>query len=164
LKDSSWSKAIYEKSITTGRQRSFGNDRKMRIVFLSLVGLSLLGSVQRSVADPVHLVCRGKSYFHTDPQQAQAIEDTVSLTIEWDYAGSTSSDQIGRARVGPVEAALMAKPSENTVTIIGDTQAKSRLRIGTLDRLTGQLYLDFGILADSPRSFIGTCRPGKKVF
>jgi hypothetical protein len=32
--------------------------------------------------------------------------------------------------------------------------AKSRLRIGTLDRLTGQLYLDFGILADVPRSFI----------
>ncbi len=110
------------------------------------------------------MVCRGKSYFHTDPQQARATEDTVSLTIEWDYAKSSSSDQIGRARVGPVEAALMAKPSENTVTIIGDTQAKSRLSIGTLDRLTGQLYLDFGILTDSPRSFIGTCRQGKKLF
>jgi hypothetical protein len=130
----------------------------MRIVLLSLVGISLFGGSQRALAEPVHLMCRGKSYSHTDPQQAQAIEDTVSLTIEWDYAGSTSSDQIGRARVGPVEATLAAKPSENNVTIIGDGQAKSRLRFGTLDRLTGQLYLDFGILADSPRSFIGTCR------
>jgi hypothetical protein len=132
----------------------------MRIVFLSVVGLSLLGGVQRSGADPVHLVCSGKSYFHTESQQAQAIEDAVSLTIEWNYARSSSSDQIGTARVGAVEAALAAKPSENTVTILTDTPAKSGLRIGTLDRLTGQLYLDFDMFSDSPRSFYGTCRAG----
>jgi hypothetical protein len=136
----------------------------MRIVFLSLVGLSLFGGAERALAEPVHLVCKGKNYFHTDPRQAQAIEDSVSLTIEWDYSQSSSSMQVGKAHVGSVEAVLMAKPSENSVTIIGNTYAKSRLRIGTFDRLTGQLYLDFGILADLPRSFIGTCRLGTNLF
>ena len=103
------------------------HDHKMRIAFLSLVGLSLVGGAERALAEPVHLVCAGKNYFHTDPRQAQAIENSVSLTIEWDYSQSSSSMQVGKAHVGSVEAVLMAKPSENSVTIIGDTYAKSGL-------------------------------------
>jgi hypothetical protein len=135
-----------------------------RIVFATLAGLLLLGGAPCAFAEPLHMVCKGKDYFQTGPQQARTIENTVSVTIEWDNAHSAPFMQTGKAWVGNEEGILMVKPNENDVTIIGDVQAKSGLRTGSLDRVTGHLYLDFGVFQGLPKSFIGTCRPGKKLF
>ena len=122
----------------------------MRIAFLSLVGLSLVGGAERALAEPVHLVCAGKNYFHTDPRQAQAIKNSVSLTIEWDYSQSSSSLQVGKAHSAPwgkpYSGEALPKQRDNYWRHVCEV----RLRIGTFDRLTGQLYLDFGILAVWP--------------
>ncbi|MFZ1920476.1 MAG: hypothetical protein WAU57_02455 [Xanthobacteraceae bacterium] len=136
----------------------------MRIMLPALAGLMILGGAHRAFGEPLHMVCEGKNYFQTGPQQARTIEDTVSVTIEWDNAHSTPFMQTGKAWVGNEEGILMVKPNENDVTIIGDVQAKSGLRIGSLDRVTGHLYLDFGMFQGLPKTFIGTCKPGKKLF
>lgn len=136
-----------------------------RIVFATLAGLLLLGGAPRAFAEPLHMVCEGKNYFQTGPQQARTVEDTVSVTIEWDNPPFNMPNmQTGKAWVGNEEGILMVKPNENDVTIIGDVQAKSGLRTGSLDRVTGHLYLDLGMFQGLPKSFIGTCRPGKKLF
>jgi hypothetical protein len=72
----------------------------------------LLGGVQ-ALAEPLHFVCDGKNYFVTGPQQARTVEDTVSVTLEWDEVHSTSPLQFGRAHVGGWEAVLLTEPGEN---------------------------------------------------
>lgn len=136
-----------------------------RIVFPGLAGLLLLGVAPRAVAGPLHMVCKGKDYFETGPQQARTVDDALSVTIEMkpeDGSGFNS----GTAQVGGYgEASVFEIPKDtNVVTIIGDLQAKSGLREGSLDRVTGHLYLDFGTFQGLPKSFIGTCGPGKKLF
>jgi hypothetical protein len=60
---------------------------------------------------------------------------------------------------------ILETPNDkNTLAIIGDLEAKSGLRKGSLDRVTGHLYLDFGTFEGLPKSFIGTCQPSKKLF
>jgi hypothetical protein len=135
-----------------------------RIVFPGLLGLLLLGGVHRAVAEPLQMVCKGKDYFQTGPQQARTVDDTLSVTIDMTPAnggGSSGTAQVG----GYGEASVFEIPNDkNVVTIIGDLQAKSGLREGSLDRVTGHLYLDFGTFQGLPKTFIGTCEPGKKLF
>jgi len=131
----------------------------MRIMFLSLVGLLLLGGARRALAEPVHMACKGKNYFQTGPKQARTVEDTVSVTIDMD--AEKSSAQVG----GYKEATVLPTPNEkNVVMIVSDLQTKSGLRSGTLDRVTGELYLDLGMYEGLPKSFIGSCRPSQKLF
>jgi hypothetical protein len=133
----------------------------MRIIFLSLVGLLLLGGARRALAEPVHMVCKGEDYFQTGPKQARTVEDTVSVTIDMDPANSTGTAQVS----GYQEATVLQTPNDkNVVTIVGDLQTKSGLRSGTLDRVAGELYLDLGMFEGLPKSFIGTCRPSQKLF
>ena len=133
----------------------------MRIMFLSLVGLLLLGGARRTLAEPVHMVCKGEDYFQTGPKQARTVEDTVSVTIDMDPANNIGTAQVG----GYKEATVLQTPNdENVVTIVGDLQTKSGLRSGTLDRVAGEPYLDLGMFEGLPKSFIGTCRPSQKLF
>jgi hypothetical protein len=133
----------------------------MRTMFLSLVGLLLLRGARRALAEPVHMVCKGKNYFQTGPKQARTVEDTVSVTIDMDPAKSVGTAQVG----GYKEATVLQTPNDkNLVTIVGDLQTKSGLRSGTLDRVAGELYLDLGMFEGLPKSFIGTCRPSQKLF
>jgi hypothetical protein len=136
-----------------------------RIVFPGLTGLLLLGGVHRAVAGPLQMVCKGKDYFQTGPQQARTVDDTLSVTIDMTPANG-SGPNTGAAQVGGYgEALVLETPNDkNVVTIIGDLQAKSGLREGSLDRVTGHLYLDFGTFQGLPKTFIGTCEPGKKLF
>jgi hypothetical protein len=138
----------------------------MRIMSLSLVGLLLLGGARRALAEPVHMVCKGEDYFQTGPKQARTDEDTVSVTIDMDPAKSSALFNIGTAQVGGYkEATVLQTPNDkNVVTIVGDLQTKSGLRTGTLDRVSGELYLDLGMFEGLPKSFIGTCRPSQKLF
>jgi hypothetical protein len=112
------------------------------------------------------MVCKGEDYFQTGPKQARTVEDTLSVTIEMDPAKSSALFNIGTAQVGGYkEAAVLQTPNDkNVVTILGDVQTKSGLRSGTLDRVSGELYLDLGMFDGSPKSFIGTCRPSQKLF
>jgi hypothetical protein len=105
------------------------------------------------------MVCKGEDYFQIGPKQARTVEDTVSVTIDMDPGKSS-------ARVGAYkEATVLPTPNDiNVVMIVGDLQAKSGLRSGTLDRVTGELYLDLGMSEGLPKSFIGTCRPSQKLF
>jgi hypothetical protein len=50
----------------------------MRIIFLSLVGLLLLGGARRALAEPVHMVCKGEDYFETGPRQARTVAGASS--------------------------------------------------------------------------------------
>lgn len=136
-----------------------------RIVFPGLAGLLLLGGVHRAVAGPLQMVCKGKDYFQTGPQQARTIDDTLSVTIDMAPASGGGFNS-GTAQVGGyANAMILETPNDkNTVAIIGDLEAKSGLRKGSLDRVTGHLYLDFGTFQGLPKSFIGTCGPGKKLF
>lgn len=136
----------------------------MRIV-PALAGLLLLGGVQRAAAEPLQMVCKGKDYFQTGPRQARSVDDTLSVTIDMP-AGNGSGFISGTVQVGGyANAMLLETPNDkNTVAIVGDLQAKSGLRQGSLDRVTGHLFLDLGTFQDLPKSFIGTCRPGKKLF
>jgi hypothetical protein len=136
-----------------------------RIVFPGLAGLLLLGGVHRTVAGPLQMVCKGKDYFQTGPQQARTVDDTLSVTIDMTPANGSGFNS-GTAQVGGyANAMILETPNDkNTVAIIGDLEAKSGLREGSLDRVTGHLYLDFGTFEGLPKSFIGTCRPGKKLF
>jgi hypothetical protein len=137
----------------------------MRIIFLSLVGLLLLVGARRALAEPVYMVCKGENYFQTGPKQARTVKDTVSVTIDMDSVKSSAGFNFGTAQVGGYkEATLLQTPNENVVTIVGDLQTKSGLRTGTLDRVTGELYLDLGMFEGLPKSFIGTCRPSQKLF
>lgn len=138
----------------------------MRIMLRSLVGLLVIGGAGRTLAGPLLMVCEGKNYFQTGPQQARSVDDTVSVTIDMDAAKDNSGFNTGTAQVGGYgEAMVLETPNDkNGVSIIGDLQAKSGLKSGTLDRVTGHLYLDLGTFQGLPKSFIGTCRAGKKLF
>jgi hypothetical protein len=135
-------------------------------MFLSLVGLLLLGGARRALAEPVHMVCKGEDYFQTVPKQARTVEDTVSVTIDMDPAKSSTGFNAGTTQVGGYnEATVLQTPNDkNVVSIVGDPQTKSGLRTGTLDRVKGELYLDLGMFEGLPKSFIGTCRPSQKLF
>ena len=135
-----------------------------RIVFPGLAGLLLLGGVHRAVAGPLQMVCKGKDYLQTGPQQARTVDDTLSVTIDMTPANGSGFNS-GTAQVGGyANAMILETPNDkNTVAIIGDLEAKSGLRKGSLDRVTGHLYLDFGTFQGLPKSFIGTCGPGKKL-
>src|SRR5260370_20867297 len=112
------------------------------------------------------MVCKGENYFQTGPKEARTVEDTVSVTIDMDPAKGGAGPNTGTAQVGGLkEATVLQTPNDkNVVTIVGDLQAKSGLRTGTLDRVTGELYLDLGMFEGLPKSFIGTCRPSQKLF
>ncbi len=137
----------------------------MRIVLPGLAGILALGGAPHAVAEPLQMVCKGKDYFQTGPQQARSIDDTLSLTIDMS-ATNGSGFNSGTVQVGGyADAMILETPNDkNTVAIVGDLQAQSGLRKGTLDRVTGHLYLDFGTFQGLPKSFIGTCGPGKKLF
>jgi hypothetical protein len=130
----------------------------MRIMFLSLVGLLLLGGARRALAEPVHMVCKGQDYLQTGPKQARTVEDTVSVTIDMDPA--KSSVQVG----GYEKASVMPSNDNNEVFFVGDLKIMSGLRSGTLDRVSGHLYLDLGMIDGLHKHFIGTCRPSQKLF
>jgi hypothetical protein len=133
----------------------------LQIMFLPLVGLLLLGGARCALAEPVYMVCKGEDYFQTGPKQARTVEDTVSVTIDMDPANNAGTAQVG----GYKEATVLQAPNDkNVVTIVGDLQTKSGLRSGPLDRVAGELYLDLGMFEGLPKSFIGTCRPSKKLF
>jgi hypothetical protein len=136
-------------------------------MILSLVGLLLLGGARRALAEPVHMVCKGQDYFQTGSKQARTVEDTVSVTIDMDTAKSSADADVGTAQVGGYgEATVFATPNnKNVVTIAGNLQTKSGLKQGSLDRLTGKLYLDLGMFEGLPKSFIGICHwAAQKLF
>ena len=136
----------------------------MRIKFLFLVGLLFLGGVHRALA-AVHMVCKGKDYYQTGPQQARTIEDSVSVTIEMDATKDNSEPLSGSIWIsGYEEAFVYVTPGNNVVLILGAVQSKSGVRIGRLDRVTGELTLEAGMIAGSPKTFNGICQPGKKLF
>jgi hypothetical protein len=112
------------------------------------------------------LACCGAMYSQTGPKQARTVEDTVSVTIDMYPAKSSAGFNGGTAQVGGYkEASVLQTPNDkNVVTIVGDLQTKSGLRSGTLDRVTGALYLDLGMFDGLPKSFIGTCRPSQMLF
>jgi hypothetical protein len=59
---------------------------------------------------------------------------------------------------------LQTPNDKNVVTIVGDLQTTSDRRIGTLDRVASELYLDLRMPEGLPTSFIGTCRSSQKLF
>ncbi len=82
------------------------------------------------------MVCKGKNYFPTGPVAAQTLEATVFQTNK----------------------------NDNHVVFVGDPHIKSGLRTGNLDRVTGELFLDLGMFGGLKKGFLGTCRPGQKLF
>lgn len=112
------------------------------------------------------MVCNGMNYFQTGPRQARTVEDTVSVTIDVHPAKISPGFDSGTVQVGRYkEATVLQSPNnKNVVVIVGDLQTESGLRNGTRDRVSGELYLDLGMLDGLPKSFIGTCRPSKKLF
>jgi hypothetical protein len=133
----------------------------MRIMFLSLVGLLLLVGAHRALAEPVYMACKGEDYFETGPKQARTVKDTVSVSIDMDT---------GTLQVGGYKEAIVVPPTPYdgktvvTFVVMGALELKSGLRTGTLDRVTGELYLDLGMFEGLPKYFIGTCRPSQKLF
>ena len=135
----------------------------IRIMFLSLVGLLLLGGARRAIAEPVHMVCKGKNYFPTGPVAAQTLEDTISVTI--DITRGSDGLIVGTAQVDTYKATVFqTNKNDNHVVFVGDPHIKSGLRTGNLDRVTGELFLDLGMFGGLKKGFLGTCRPGQKLF
>jgi hypothetical protein len=93
----------------------------MRMMFLPLVGLLLLGGARCALAEPVHMVCKckGEAYFQTGPKHARTVENSVSVTTDMDPANN-----IGTAQFGGYKEAMVLQPpnDQNVATIVGDHQ------------------------------------------
>ena len=88
------------------------------------------------------------------------------MTIDMHPAKISPGLDFGTVQVGRYkEATVLQSPNnKNWVVIVGDLQTELGLRNGTRYSWSGELYLDFGMLDGLPESFIGTCRPSKKLF